>query len=97
MMTIEELKLKAQNVVLTILPNIERQKLSNEQDIFNLGLNSINAMTLIFNLQEAFDITFKDAEINLENFRTIDDIASLIDQKLNHDIDEISSIKINSL
>lgn len=80
-MTIEELKLKTQNVVSQLLPNVDSQKLTSDQDIFYLGLNSINAMTLIFNLQEAFGVTFNDAEINFDNFRTIDDIVKLIDQK----------------
>ena len=80
-MTTEELKLKTKNVVSELLPNVDSQKLTSDQDIFYLGLNSINAMTLIFNLQEAFGVTFNDAEINFDNFRTIDDIVKLIDQK----------------
>ena len=80
-MTTEELKLKTKNVVSELLPNVDTQQISDDQDIFYLGLNSINAMTLIFNLQEAFGITFNDAEISLDNFRTIDDIVNLIDQK----------------
>lgn len=80
-MTTEELKLKTKNVVSELLPNIDTQQISDDQDIFYLGLNSINAMTLIFNLQEAFGITFNDAEISLDNFRTIGDIVTLIDQK----------------
>ncbi|WP_144054223.1 acyl carrier protein [Pleurocapsa sp. PCC 7319] len=81
MMTTEELKLKTKNVVSELLPNINSQQIDDDQDIFYLGLNSINAMTLIFNLQEAFGITFNDAEISLDNFRTISDIVKLIDQK----------------
>lgn len=80
-MTTEELKLKTKNVVSELLPNVDTQQISDDQDIFYLGLNSINAMTLIFNLQEAFGITFNDAEISLDNFRTIGDIVKLIDQK----------------
>jgi acyl carrier protein len=80
-MTTEELKLKTQNVVLELLPHVDSQKLTSDQDIFYLGLNSINTMTLIFNLQEVFGITFNDAEISFDNFRTIDDIVQLIDQK----------------
>ena len=80
-MTTEELKLKTKNVVSELLPNVDTQQISDDQDIFYLGLNSINAMTLIFNLQEAFGITFNDAEISLDNFRTIGDIVNLIGQK----------------
>ncbi len=80
-MTIEELKLKTQNIVSELLPHVDSQQITNDQDIFYLGLNSINAMTLIFNLQEVFGITFNDTEISFDNFRTIDDIVTLVSHK----------------
>lgn len=81
-MTVEEVKLQTQNVVLELLPDLERQDLNDESDIFSLGLDSINAMNLVVSLQEAFDIKFDAQEINIENFRTVGDITELIQQKL---------------
>ncbi|MGV2829106.1 acyl carrier protein [Myxosarcina sp. GI1(2024)] len=80
-MTVEEVKLQTQNVVLELLPDLDRQDLNDESDIFSLGLDSINAMNLVFSLQEAFDIKFDTQEISIENFRTVGDITKLIEKK----------------
>ncbi len=80
-MTFEELRTKTQNVVLELLPNVGSEELSDESDIFSLGLDSINAMTLVFSLQDAFDIKFETHEISFENFRTVADIVELIQKK----------------
>ena len=80
-MTIEEVKQKAQKVVLTMLPDVDETDIADNKDIFNLGLDSINAMSLIFSLQDEFGIQFETSEISFENFRTIEDIANLIGKK----------------
>ncbi len=80
-MTVEEVRDKTQNVVLELLPDVGSEELSDESDIFSLGLDSINAMTLVFSLQDAFDIKFETNEISFENFRTVADIVELIKKK----------------
>ena len=80
-MTVEEVRNKTQNVVLELLPDVGSEELSDESDIFSLGLDSINAMTLVFSLQDAFDIKFETNEISFENFRTVADIVELIKKK----------------
>ncbi len=80
-MTVEEVRNKSQNVVLELLPDVGSEELSDESDIFSLGLDSINAMTLVFSLQDAFDIKFETNEISFENFRTVADIVELIKKK----------------
>ena len=80
-MTIEEITKHSHEVILSILPNVDRDQLSNESDIFNLGLDSINAMTLVLKLQDAFGVQFEVSEINLENFRTLGNIIELLSKK----------------
>lgn len=82
-MTIEEIKQKTEDVVLNLLSDISSEELSEDTDIFGLGLDSINAMTLVFNLQDAFDLQFESDEISFENFRTVADIVELIKTKKN--------------
>ena len=77
----EQLKQKTQNVILELLPNVERQNLGDETDIFSLGLDSINAMSLIFSLQDAFDVKFETDEISFDNFQTVSKIVELIEKK----------------
>jgi len=80
-MTVEELKQKTQNVILELLPNVERHNLLDECDIFSLGLDSINAMALIFSLQDTFDVKFETDEISFDNFQTVAKIVELIEKK----------------
>jgi acyl carrier protein len=80
-MTVEEAKQKAKNIVLTLLPDADDTSLTDNEDIFLLGLDSINAMTLVLNLQDEFNISFDATEINVENFRTISDITELVSKK----------------
>jgi acyl carrier protein len=82
-MTIKEIKQKTEDVVLNLLSDISSEELLEDTDIFGLGLDSINAMTLVFNLQDAFDIQFESDEISFENFRTVGDIVELIKTKKN--------------
>ncbi|OKH22294.1 acyl carrier protein [Chroogloeocystis siderophila] len=80
-MIVEEVKQKARDVVLALLPDANYELLLDDSDIFTLGLDSINAMALIFNLQDTFDIKFETSEINFDNFRTFTDIVNLITRK----------------
>jgi acyl carrier protein len=80
-MAIEEVKNKVQEVIFTLLPNANGEDFSEDTDIFTLGLDSINAMSLIFNLQDAFNVQFEADEIDPNNFRTLDKIVTLITQK----------------
>lgn len=82
-MSIQQIKQKTEDVVLNLLPDVTSKELSEDTDIFGLGLDSINAMTLVFNLQDAFDIQFESEEISFENFRTVADIVELIKTKKN--------------
>ena len=72
---------KVEDVVLDLLPVVNREDLTSDQDIFSLGLDSIHAMTLVLNLQQAFGITFEPADIQFENFRTTASMVSLIQTK----------------
>lgn len=80
-MTVEEAKQKAKDVVLTLLPDADGEELSDGEDIFSLGLDSINAMALVLNLQDTFNVMFDASEISVDNFRTISNIVELVTKK----------------
>jgi acyl carrier protein len=80
-MVTQRIQTKVEEVVLNLLPALNREDLSPNQDIFNLGLDSINAMTLVLDLQRAFGVTFDPAEIQFENFRTTANMVKLIQTK----------------
>lgn len=77
----EQLKQTTQNVILQLLPHVEPQNLGDRTDIFSLGLDSINAMSLIFNLQDAFGVKFETNEISFDNFQTVAQIVELVEKK----------------
>jgi acyl carrier protein len=77
----ELIKTQTQDAILETLPNIHREQLSDESNIFNLGLGSIDVMTLINKLENTFDIQFSTHEINFDTFQNINTIVTLIQQK----------------
>jgi acyl carrier protein len=77
----EQIKQEAKEVVLGILPDVSSEDLNEESDIFSLGLDSINAMTLVSNLQDAFDIQLETNEINFENFQNLASIIEMVEKK----------------
>jgi acyl carrier protein len=81
MESLDSIKQKSHDVVLELLPDVRSEELSDETDLFDMGLDSINAMTLVLSLQDAFGIQFDTNEISFENFRTVADIAELINRK----------------
>ena len=80
---VEDLKQKTRNIVSDILPDIKAGEIDDNIDIFDLGLDSINVMTLISNLQEAFDFKLEIDELNFENFQTVSTIVEMVQKKKN--------------
>jgi acyl carrier protein len=57
-------------------------ELRDTEDIFALGfVNSLLAMQLVNFIEKEFSITVEDSDLELNNFRTIDNIAALIARK----------------
>ncbi|WP_293164394.1 acyl carrier protein [Okeania sp. SIO2C9] len=81
MMTTTTIQEQVQGLVLKVLPDVTLEELQDDVDIFNLGLDSINTMTLISNLQETFEIELDVSEISFENFQNISTIVEMIEEK----------------
>jgi acyl carrier protein len=81
MMTVEELKQKTKDIVSELLPDVGNEEITDDTDIFGLGLDSINAMTLVSNLQDTFDIKLETNEFNFENFQDIANIVEMLRRK----------------
>ncbi|NES23179.1 MAG: acyl carrier protein [Symploca sp. SIO3E6] len=81
MENLETIKNKSHEIVLNIMPNIDQNQLLDDTDIFALGLDSLNAVRLITNVQSAFKVSFSTSEINFDNFRTITNIAEIVAKK----------------
>lgn len=81
MKSIDFIEQKTKNVVLSVLPNINSEDLSESSNLFSIGLDSVNAMTLVLKLQNTFGMKFEINDINAENFQSVETIVKLINKK----------------
>jgi len=57
--------------------------LQDDQDIFALGfVNSLFAMQLVLFVESEFGISVDDEDLDIDNFRTVNAIASLVECKV---------------
>lgn len=60
-----------------------KHELQNDEDMFALGfVNSLFAMQLVMFLEKEFGIRIETKDLDLENFRSINNIIKLIETKL---------------
>lgn len=59
------------------------EALQDDEDMFAAGLvNSLFAMQLVLFIESDFGIRLPNSDLRLDNFRTIDNIADLIQRKM---------------
>jgi acyl carrier protein len=68
-------------LVLEVLPGISSEELLPDSDIFNLGLDSINAMNLLTKLQKTFAFELSADDITFENFQNLNGLVKLVEKK----------------
>lgn len=57
--------------------------LKDDEDIFALGfVNSLAALQLVNFLEKEFGITVEDEDLELDNFRTLNNMDGLLERKL---------------
>ena len=71
-----------------IIINIIKDNLALKEDVKDdtslrhLSLDSLSFITALVTIEEVFSITFTDEELNINNFKTIDDITCLVKRKV---------------
>lgn len=79
-MSMEEHKAKIRGFLSRFL---RTHTLQDEEDIFALGsVNSLFAMQLVMFIEKEFEITVENEDLEIENFRTIQDIGRFIERKM---------------
>ena len=61
---------------------ISIQELDNNDDLFLVGVDSLNVISIILRLEEFYEIEFEDNELSMENLKTIESIALMIEKKV---------------
>jgi methoxymalonate biosynthesis acyl carrier protein len=57
-------------------------ELHEDEDIFSTGfVNSMFAMQLVLFIEQEFQVTIENEDLNFDNFRTINAIVRLLDRK----------------
>ena len=63
---------------------VRDRELSDEQDLLQLGfINSLFAMQLVLFIESTFAIRLAQEDLDLENFRSVNAIVRLVEQKQN--------------
>ncbi|MEH1914720.1 acyl carrier protein [Nostoc sp.] len=74
-----EIQAKIKNFLTKFFGNHDLQP---DEDIFALGfVNSMFAMQLVLFVEQEFQITIENDDLEFENFRTINSIVNLIERK----------------
>ncbi|MEW9700444.1 acyl carrier protein [Paenibacillus sp. SI8] len=57
------------------------KRLSGDEALSKIGLDSINCMEVVVNLEEEFSITFSDEELLLDNLNTLNKLVQIVSLK----------------
>lgn len=58
------------------------RKMSGDEPLSTIGLDSLNCMEIVVNIEEEFAITFHDEELLLDNLNTINKLCGAVSKKL---------------
>ncbi|MDN9010661.1 acyl carrier protein [Brevibacillus laterosporus] len=58
-----------------------KEPITECDDLTKMGLDSMTTIRLIVALEQAFDLEFSEEDLLLENFRTVEKISSLINER----------------
>ena len=59
-----------------------KEEVKDDTNLSNLSLDSLSFITALVTIEEVFSITFTDEELNINNFKTVDDITCLVKRKV---------------
>ena len=80
MISQQKIRQQVRDILCRIVPGID-PGISDEDDIFSAGIDSVSTMMLITELEQNFSISLDGEDIPYENFRTVTGIASFIETK----------------
>jgi acyl carrier protein len=71
-----------ESVALILRTDVENvEKLPGDQPLRVIGMDSLNVMDIIVNLEDTFNIAFNEDELLMDNINTIDKLTRIIGQK----------------
>jgi acyl carrier protein len=79
-----DLKEKITECIVDVL-KVDREKvekLSGDEPLRILGMDSLNCIDIVVGVEQSFDICFNDEELLLENINTLNKLCKIVQQKL---------------
>ena len=65
-----------------ISQHFSNQEIKDDEDIFEMGfVNSMFAMQLVYFIEQEFNITVKNEDLDFDNFRTVNAMVSFLESK----------------
>jgi acyl carrier protein len=84
-MTKDEIKKEIITVITNTFTEVSKDSLMDDDFLSSSGiLDSINILNFICSIEEHFNITIADEDLNLECFMNIDSLSELIQKLLNN-------------
>jgi methoxymalonate biosynthesis acyl carrier protein len=69
-----------------IARHFKSYEVKDDEDIFALGfVNSLFAMQLVMFVENEFQMTVEDADLHIDNFRTVNAVVGLVKRKGRHE------------
>ena len=69
-------------ILKTILVDVEMNTITDNDNLFGLGLDSLNIINLIIAIENKYNIKFADEDLKLKNWESINNIKEMIEKKL---------------
>jgi len=57
-------------------------EVGNDEDLFNLGMDSITSIKIVVAMEQEFDFEFEDEKLTMDTMRTINSLYEYLNQRL---------------
>lgn len=79
----QEIEAKVRELIKEVVElTVPIEEVGIEDDLMNLGMNSINSIKVIVAIEGEFGFEFDDEDLNFENFRNIRKLVSYIESRV---------------
>ncbi len=77
-----EEKIKEIVIEMLELSSDDSEKISEDTELLDFGMDSMTCVTIVVNLEEEFGITIDEEDLLVENMSTINKIKNLVEKNL---------------
>lgn len=79
----EEIEQSLRKIIMELLELTKPiEEIENDEDLTKLGMNSISTIELVVEVEAKYDFEFNDEDLLVENFKTIERLATYIEKRI---------------